>query len=128
MSAQPAPVSTPHDITLEPILSALRQVVPAPRLREATLFAQAFYARMSPEEYGLRGPDAWAALSRGWESPHTVIQIANDDMPFLVDTVSMALAANGHRRARAGPSGDPKLRRDPGGKLLARWARVSANR
>jgi glutamate dehydrogenase len=29
--------------------------------------------------------------SHGWESAHTVLQIANDDMPFLVDTVTMAL-------------------------------------
>ncbi|MHC4955240.1 MAG: NAD-glutamate dehydrogenase [Planctomycetota bacterium] len=25
---------------------------------------------------------------RGWESPHTVIEIVNDDMPFLVDSVT----------------------------------------
>jgi glutamate dehydrogenase len=42
----------------------------------------------------------------GWESPHTVIQIANDDMPFLVDTVGMALARMGIGDPRAGPSGD----------------------
>ncbi|MEW5727592.1 MAG: NAD-glutamate dehydrogenase [Pseudomonadota bacterium] len=29
----------------------------------------------------------------GWTSPHTVIEIVNDDMPFLVDSVAMALAA-----------------------------------
>lgn len=28
----------------------------------------------------------------GWHSPHTVIEIVNDDMPFLVDSVSMELA------------------------------------
>jgi glutamate dehydrogenase len=30
----------------------------------------------------------------GWHSPHTVIEIVHDDMPFLVDSVTMAL----HRR------------------------------
>ena len=30
----------------------------------------------------------------GWQSTHTVVEIVNDDMPFLVDSVSMAL----HRR------------------------------
>ena len=144
MSAQPASIPTPHDITLDPILAALQRIVPAPRLREATLFAQAFYARMSPEEYALRGPDDWAALARGfmdfvrerragrvairifnptraehgWESPHTVIQIANDDMPFLVDTVSMVLAQHD---AGIHVLGHPvlKFRRDPGGNVLA---------
>ena len=28
----------------------------------------------------------------GWQSPHTVIEIVNDDMPFLVDSVCLALA------------------------------------
>ncbi len=27
----------------------------------------------------------------GWQSTHTVVEIVNDDMPFLVDSVSMAL-------------------------------------
>ena len=29
----------------------------------------------------------------GWQSPHTVIEIVNDDMPFLVDSVTTALTA-----------------------------------
>jgi glutamate dehydrogenase len=32
---------------------------------------------------------------QGWESPHTTIQIVNDDMPFLVDSVTMAMAEQG---------------------------------
>jgi glutamate dehydrogenase len=28
----------------------------------------------------------------GWQSPHTVIEIVNDDMPFLVDSVTAALS------------------------------------
>ena len=31
----------------------------------------------------------------GWLSPHTAIEIVNDDMPFLVDSVAMELAAQG---------------------------------
>jgi glutamate dehydrogenase len=144
MSAQPAPVTTLHNVSLEPILAALRASVAAPRYREAALFVEAFYARMSEEEYRLRSPEAWAALARGfldfvrerrpgqvairifnptvdehgWDSPHSVIQIVNDDMPFLVDTVSMVLAQSdiaihvlGHPVLR--------IRRDPGGNVLA---------
>ena len=44
----------------------------------------------------------------GWESPHTVIEIANDNMPFLVDSVTMevnrqgfTLAGNGSDAARS---------------------------
>jgi glutamate dehydrogenase len=32
---------------------------------------------------------------QGWSSRHTVVEIVNDDMPFLVDSVSMALNTEG---------------------------------
>ena len=143
MSAQPAPVLTLHNVSLEPILAALRAMVPAPRYKETAHFAEAFYGRMSEEEYSLRNPEAWAALARGfldfvrerrpgktalrifnptledhgWESPHSVIQIANDDMPFLVDTVSMVLAQHD---IAIHVLGHPviKIKRDPGGNVL----------
>ena len=28
----------------------------------------------------------------GWDSTHTIIELVNDDMPFLVDTAAMALS------------------------------------
>jgi glutamate dehydrogenase len=31
----------------------------------------------------------------GWQSPHTVVQIVTDDMPFLVDSVTMELTRHG---------------------------------
>jgi glutamate dehydrogenase len=31
----------------------------------------------------------------GWQSPHTVIEIVNDDMPFLVDSIAMELNRQG---------------------------------
>ena len=31
----------------------------------------------------------------GWESPHTIVEMINDDMPFLVDTGTLALAEIG---------------------------------
>ena len=31
----------------------------------------------------------------GWQSTHTIVEIVNDDMPFLVDSVGMALARHG---------------------------------
>ena len=32
----------------------------------------------------------------GWESPHTVVEVVSDDAPFLVDSVSTALARRGY--------------------------------
>ena len=31
----------------------------------------------------------------GWQSPHTVVEIVNDDMPFLVDSVTMEINRHG---------------------------------
>ncbi|HLI22561.1 MAG TPA: hypothetical protein VKV32_15660 [Stellaceae bacterium] len=35
------------------------------------------------------------AAAEGWTARRTIVEIVNDDMPFLVDTVGMALAAEG---------------------------------
>ncbi|HEX9466995.1 MAG TPA: NAD-glutamate dehydrogenase [Acidimicrobiia bacterium] len=32
----------------------------------------------------------------GWDSPHTVVQIVDDDMPFLIDSVSNAIGDRGY--------------------------------
>jgi glutamate dehydrogenase len=34
-------------------------------------------------------------VADGWSSPHTIVEIVNDDMPFLVDSVSLAINASG---------------------------------
>ena len=33
--------------------------------------------------------------THGWDSPHTIVQVVNDDMPFLVDSTSMLLNRHG---------------------------------
>ncbi|NUS39067.1 MAG: NAD-glutamate dehydrogenase [Lysobacter sp.] len=108
-------------VSLESIVVALRKRVPKAQQAMAEAFARTFYRRMSAEEYVQHSPEAWAALAAdflalaetrkpgaakvrvfnpsmkdsGWETPHTVVQIVNDDMPFLVDSVTMALAEQG---------------------------------
>ena len=105
-------------VSLSPIIAAMRKRVSA---AEAEAFAKAFYQRMGEDEMPQHSADSWAALaadflefartrkpgtarvrlftpglkSHGWESPHTVLQIVNDDMPFLVDSVTMALTELG---------------------------------
>ncbi|UBB26698.1 NAD-glutamate dehydrogenase [Pseudoxanthomonas japonensis] len=111
----------PAVFSLEPIYAAIRKRVPAARQAEALAFTEAFYKRMADDEYPHHAPEIWAAIAadmlefararkpgtanvrvfnataqaNGWEAPHTVLQIINDDMPFLVDSVSMALAEMG---------------------------------
>ncbi|MGE8226692.1 MAG: NAD-glutamate dehydrogenase, partial [Stenotrophomonas sp.] len=109
-------------LSLEPVFAALRKRYPAAAAQaQAVAFATAFYKRMEADEFTLHSADDWAVLAAGmlefartrkpgkanvrvfnptlkadgWESAHTVLQIVNDDMPFLVDTVTLALAEQG---------------------------------
>lgn len=108
-------------LSLEPVFAALRKRYPAAAQALAVAFASAFYKRMEADEFQLHPAEDWAALAAGmleftrarkpgkanvrvfnptlkadgWESAHTVLQIVNDDMPFLVDTVTLALAEQG---------------------------------
>ncbi|MFZ5637236.1 MAG: NAD-glutamate dehydrogenase [Pseudomonadota bacterium] len=106
---------------LDPVFQAIRKRAAKGGQDDASAFADAFYRRMTEDELPLHGAEGWAALANdflefarvrkpgsasvrlfnptlakhGWESPHTVLQIVNDDMPFLVDSVTMALAERG---------------------------------
>jgi len=129
---------------LDPIFEAIRKRAGKGKQDDASKFAEAFYRRMTEDELPMHGADGWAALAGdflefarvrkpgkanvrsfnpslsrdGWESPHTVLQIVNDDMPFLVDSVTMALAERG---IGVHVLGHPVMRitRDKAGKLTA---------
>ncbi|NUS60468.1 MAG: NAD-glutamate dehydrogenase, partial [Lysobacter sp.] len=129
---------------LSPIFEALRKRLPKARAAEAEAFARSFYLRMTRDEYIEHGAEGWAALATGilelaatrkprkanvrlfntslkadgWDSPHTVLQIVNDDMPFLVDSVTMALADLGINVHVLGHPVVP-MTRDKAGKLIA---------
>ncbi|HEX7970509.1 MAG TPA: NAD-glutamate dehydrogenase, partial [Stellaceae bacterium] len=91
------------------------------RAGAAARFVRRFYSHVPPEDILARPPEDLygAALSlwrfaetrqpgrakvrvinprieeQGWRSPRTVVEIVNDDMPFLVDSVTAALAGEG---------------------------------
>ena len=140
----PTSVSQEKAVSLQPILKAMRAELPKARHAQAEGFLNAFYERMGDDELPEHTPGGWAALAanfldfiatrkpgaelvrlfnptrktHGWESPHTVLQVANDDMPFLVDSVTMALSELG---IGVHVLGHPVLRvsRDKAGKLQA---------
>src|SRR4029077_4725599 len=84
-------------------------------------FVQQYFSQLDPEDLAERQPaDLYgAALSHwnfarkrdpgsvrlrvfnpsieehGWQSTHTIIEIVNDDMPFLVDSVTMEVNRHG---------------------------------
>lgn len=129
---------------LQPILDAVRKRAGKAAQDDANAFANAFYRRMTEDELPQHSAEGWAALatdllefmrrrkpgtaqvrlfnpglkSHGWESPHTVLQVVNDDMPFLVDSVTMALA---ERAVGVHVLGHPviQIARDKAGRLVA---------
>src|SRR5580704_6923818 len=87
----------------------------------ARAFVAAFYEHAPPADIAARGADdlcggalaLWrcgarrqpgearvrvynpAASTDGWSSPHTIVEIVNDDMPFLVASVTAAINDRG---------------------------------
>jgi glutamate dehydrogenase len=127
---------------VDQIVAALHAKLPKAQQALGEAFARTFYKRMTADEFPQHAPEAWASLAagfldfmrtrkpgtalvrlfnptlkaNGWESAHTVLQVANDDMPFLVDSVTLALAERG---IAVHVLGHPVLRieRDRAGKL-----------
>jgi glutamate dehydrogenase len=106
---------------LDELLALVRAKV-APSLRDALLaFVRDYYGQVDPDDlaerqladlYGAalshwnfaRKREAGRARVRafnptieehGWQSTHTIIEIVNDDMPFLVDSVTMEVNRHG---------------------------------
>ncbi len=108
------------------------------RLEEAQFFIGAFFARITEGDRNLHTPAQWAALTGGLldfmqqrapgrallrvlnpeagNAGRSRLQIVTDDMPFLIDTVSMVVSARLQIHAVIHPV--LKVERDADGKLL----------
>ncbi len=106
---------------IDAIGELVRERVDQDRAQDVERFARQYYRWAPPEDVGERSPLdlygaalAHIALGRrrppgstrvraynpdfdqdGWQSTHTAIQVISDDMPFLVDSVSMELSRLG---------------------------------
>jgi glutamate dehydrogenase len=108
---------------------------PTKRLDEAQFFISAFFSRIASTDVDLHTPAAWAQVVAGLldflqqRTPHraavritgaahaarSAVEIITDDMPFLVDTVSMILAEYSAVHLVLHPV--VKANRDAGGQL-----------
>jgi glutamate dehydrogenase len=115
----------PHEqkqALLEPVLRLADQRLSADAAREARAFIAHYYHHVDAEDLAVRDAEdlygaamAHLAFARyfasgnpklrvynpraedhGWASPHTVIEIVNDDMPFLVDSVTIEVNRLGY--------------------------------
>src|SRR3954447_15644601 len=106
---------------IESVCERVRERVAPEEVAEAEAFVRAYYRRAPAADLSGREPvDLYGAAlahwtfgrgraaqgdgaarvrvynptfeQHGWQSPHTAIEIVSDDMPFLVDSVSMELS------------------------------------
>src|SRR5258707_7056047 len=106
---------------MDEVVKVVRAKVPPEQRETLADFTQTYYGQVDPDELVERQvADLYgAALSHwsfarkrelgharvrvfnptiaehGWQSTHTVIRIVNDDMPFLVDSVTMEVNRHG---------------------------------
>jgi glutamate dehydrogenase len=107
---------------IEAVCTRLRGHLQEEDVAQAEPFVRQYYRWVSPEDLSERSPlDAYGAalahfnLARertpgstevrvynpqfdvnGWQSTHTAVEIVTDDMPFLIDSVSMELNRQGY--------------------------------
>jgi glutamate dehydrogenase len=115
MALKPAKVKA---TLVEKAIAHVRERLPGPHTGDVERFVRAYYADAAPEdvsELDLYGAALahWHLLHRrrpgelkiraytptleehGWQSTHSVVEIVSDDMPFIVDSVAMALTRRG---------------------------------
>jgi glutamate dehydrogenase len=109
-----------HD-RVDAVLSLAASKLDATRLKQVQAIASEYFRRIAPEDASERMPeDLLGALlshlelggerkrgelklrifspapgEQGWTSKHSVIQLVNDDMPFLVDSTSLEINRQG---------------------------------
>ena len=105
----------------EQVVADLQSRLGAGQARTATRFAQQCFRRVPMEDLAAEAPATLATVViraleflqrrkpgemlirvynpdpevEGWESPHTIVEMVNDDMPFLVDTGTLTLTEMG---------------------------------
>ncbi len=113
MSPRDAEISAPR---IDVIVEKLKDRLSGAALVEAQSFLRQFLQRIPAHDVAARSPDGWIALALGvlefarvrkpatanvrvfnpdaqtdFETPYSVVEVVTDDMPFLVDSIGMAI-------------------------------------
>ena len=104
-------------VLLENVVNLIHSKIPNSQAKQVEQFAQCLYTHMSRDDLNVRNDSdlygavvsLWNALNKtapsdthirvfnptqskhGWQSSHSVIEVIQPDMPFLVDSLAMAL-------------------------------------
>jgi len=106
---------------LDKIVATVHERVPPEEAAQVEAFARRYYSRVDPEDLAEHDlPDLYGAVlahwtftrrrppgttkvrvysprfeEHGWRSVHTIVEVVTDDMPFVVDSVTMELNRHG---------------------------------
>jgi glutamate dehydrogenase len=107
---------------IDAVCERIRERLPVDQQQPCEAFVRQYYQWVPPDDLADRNPlDLYGAAvahwnlaqqrapgeakvrvynpefeQHGWQSPHTVIEIVSDDMPFIVDSVTMDLTRKGY--------------------------------
>jgi len=107
---------------IDTVCERVRERLPSEQAAPCEAFVRQYYQWVPPEDLADRNPlDLYGAAvahwnlaqqrapgevkarvynpnfeQHGWQSPHTLIEIVSDDMPFIVDSVTMDLTRSGY--------------------------------
>src|ERR671917_2629119 len=110
------------DELLDKVVARVREQLPEDQAPQVEEFVRQYYGWVSPEDLSERSPvDVYGAAvahwnfarqrepgsakirvynprfeEHGWQSTHTVVEMVNDDMPFLVDSTRMEINRQGY--------------------------------
>ena len=106
---------------IAPVVALVEERVPVPQRDQVVEFVRQFYSQVDPDDLRERDPmdlygaavSVWQLARRrapddravriynpvlddhGWQCPHSVVEMALRDMPFLVDSIRMEVNARG---------------------------------
>jgi glutamate dehydrogenase len=131
------------DELLDKVIARVREQLPEDQAPQVEEFVRQYYAWVTPEDLNRRSPiDVYGAAvahwnfarqrepgsakirvynpqfeEHGWQTTHTVVEMVNDDMPFLVDSTRMEINREGYGiHLMIHPM--MRVRRDSEGRLL----------
>src|SRR3954451_13019046 len=131
------------DELLDKVVNRVREQLPEDQAPQVEEFVRQYYGWVTPEDLNARSPiDLYGAVvahwnfarqrtpgsakirvynpqfeEHGWQSTHTVVEMVNDDMPFLVDSARMEINCQGYGvHLMIHPM--MRVRRDPEGWLV----------
>jgi glutamate dehydrogenase len=121
VNANDKPYDGGSSALIDQLVERVRSKLPPEQAAEAAEFTRQYYSEVAPEDLAERTlADIYGAVlshwnfarsftggapklraynprleEHGWQSTHTVIEIVNDDMPFLVDSITMEVNRQG---------------------------------